>query len=31
MPVMDGFETAKRLKQIDPIIMIVACSGDTTN
>ncbi|CAD8044371.1 unnamed protein product [Paramecium primaurelia] len=31
MPVMDGFELATKLIQIDPLIILIACSGDASN
>ncbi|CAD8045614.1 unnamed protein product [Paramecium sonneborni] len=31
MPVMDGFELAKKLIQIDPRIILIACSGDASD
>ncbi|CAD8139762.1 unnamed protein product [Paramecium octaurelia] len=31
MPVMNGFELAKKLIQIDPLIILIACSGDIPN
>ncbi|CAD8047606.1 unnamed protein product [Paramecium sonneborni] len=31
MPIMDGFELAKKLIQIDPLIILIACSGDASN
>ncbi|CAD8134856.1 unnamed protein product [Paramecium octaurelia] len=31
MPVMDGYELAKKLIQIDPLIILIACSGDASD